>query len=150
MAVSTAPSISPGDHAGEMYPSGDAALNTVNTQRMWFHVILTLLDDAKTDAHELHWPAASRIRKDCHDAIRWLLNPASVDYRMTCSMAGVDGLKLHSNVRRMLAPLAKQYREKAELLVFQSSVLKGSEAETARAAARSYATTASLIETGLR
>lgn len=150
MAVSTAPSISPGDHAGEMYPSGDAALNTVNTQRMWFHVILTLLDDAKTDAHELHWPAASRIRKDCHDAIRWLLNPASVDYRMTCSMAGVDGLKLHSNVRRLLAPLAKQYREKAGLLLLQAGVLTKMKADNAEASAKAYNATAQLIEDGLK
>ncbi len=147
MPAATAPSISPGDYAGEMHPVGDPAANPLALRRLWTSVILRLVQDAVTDAHEKSWAKAGR--DDCHDAIRWLLNPASEDYRMTCSFAGINGLRLYQDVRAKLGPLAEHYRDKANLLRIQAEVLPKGSAKSKRKAALAYDATAALIEKGL-
>lgn len=146
MPASAAPRIAPGDYAGDIGSEADAVTNSTAYKRLWTAVLLQLVQDATMDNHQKSW--AQKERDDCRSAIRYLLNPASEDYRLTCSFAGLDGRQLHESTRTKLISLAGVYRNNAERLRQRALELslKKSHRQAAADAAEEYDLTAALIE----
>lgn len=138
--------IATGDYAGEADATPDPRENPLAHRRLWQAVILQLVEDATADHHQKAW--AEDERDDCHEAIRYLLNPISEDFRMTCSFAGWNSQRLGDDIRVKLMDLMAVYRDNAERLLFRSMKdnVPASHRKAAKDAAKRYIETATLIE----
>lgn len=138
MPAASAPTISPGDYAGQMGGVATPEMNPTALKRLWTAVIIQALQDAIIDGHKI----GGTLLRDARDAISWLLFPTS-DYRAACSFAGLDAMKLRESSVKKLGPLAALYRAKANDLL-------RSDVDKDRKLGVKYNATAELIERGCK